>query len=139
MISILNTHPSGYRPFSAPTDSSESTQSAKPIQRQTSIGREVSWPTPSPPGFQNPKSVDKEILRNLLVFLQGKLVLLRVRCESGLSITDSLLKLLLVSIQSVPFRKPAQGLELATQLIAAVGEDLIATTKSLDRNVFMAL
>lgn len=41
--------------------------------------------------------------------------------------------------QAIPFRRPAQGLEMASQLVAAVGEDLIATTKSIERNVFMAL
>jgi hypothetical protein len=66
------------------TEGSETQQSSEPTQRKISIGREVSWPTPSPPGFQNPKSIDKETLRNLVVFLQGKLVLLRVRCDYGL-------------------------------------------------------
>jgi hypothetical protein len=78
VLPILELHPTGYKPFAAGANEYDPRTTCEPMKGTTTT-REDAWPTPPPPGFQNPKAIDKETLRNLVVFLQGELVLLKVR------------------------------------------------------------
>lgn len=72
--SLLDANPTGYQPFDG---GATATQSQSTTSSSATRGSDV-WPKPPPPGFKDPQAVSKEVLRHLLVFLDGQLMLLKV-------------------------------------------------------------
>ena len=71
---LLDANPTGYKAFDSTVLTSQNDGSSKSGGRR---GADA-WPRPPPPGFKDPQSISKDVLRNLVVFLDGQLTLLKV-------------------------------------------------------------
>ena len=79
---LLDANPTGYKAFDSTVLTSQNDGSSKSGGRRGAVeasrrGADA-WPRPPPPGFKDPQLVSKDVLRNLVVFLDGQLTLLKV-------------------------------------------------------------